>query len=94
MDPKVPDDREGDLDSDLLSNLREMILDTDPSNADTDGDGVTDGEEVDNGGDPNNPADRGQRPPGKDEISALVELTGTKTPARKKNIKTFDLLSG
>ena len=79
MDPEAPDDREGDLDSDLLTNLEEMIRNTDPSNPDTDGDGVIDGEEVANGGDPNNPADRGQRPPGQDEISAVVRLTGKRT---------------
>ena len=82
MDPQVADDTEGDLDNDLLSNLREMILNTDPSNADTDGDGVMDGEEVENGGNPNNPADRGERPPGQDEISANVELTGKDAPDR------------
>jgi len=41
-----------DDDADNVSNLREFLLDTDPKNSDTDGDGYTDEEEIDGGTDP------------------------------------------
>jgi chitodextrinase len=39
-------DRNGDLDSDGLSNIAEYALDTNPNNADTDGDGLPDSQEL------------------------------------------------
>ena len=41
-----------DTDGDLLLDVREKELGTDPNNPDTDGDGYSDGEEVANGFDP------------------------------------------
>ena len=46
MNPNDPVDAAEDFDGDLLSNLDEFLLGTDPNNADTDGDNIIDGEEV------------------------------------------------
>lgn len=46
LNPKNPDDAQGDLDNDGLSNLLEYIFKTNPGKPDTDGDGVSDGKEV------------------------------------------------
>ncbi len=51
LDPNVAD-RDGDLDNDGLTNLREYLWGTDPEVADTDGDGLLDGWEVDHGYNP------------------------------------------
>ncbi len=51
-----PDDASGDPDSDGLTNLGEFQADTDPSDPDSDGDGLNDGDEVhDYGTDPTDP---------------------------------------
>ncbi|MBN1853851.1 MAG: hypothetical protein JW829_14050 [Pirellulales bacterium] len=70
LDPIVPDDPQGDPDGDDLTNLDELIHNTDPDLADTDGDGINDREEIDQGSDPNDPADGGIAPPG-ERIVAL-----------------------
>ena len=56
-----------------MSNIREQILNTNPTNPDTDGDGVNDGEEIKKGSDPNDPSDQGE----KDESlqTATIKLT-------------------
>lgn len=46
LDPDVPTDAALDFDEDGLTNLEEFELGTDPSNPDTDGDGLDDGDEV------------------------------------------------
>ncbi|WP_290518071.1 Ig-like domain-containing protein [Alcanivorax sp.] len=46
-----------DTDGDGLSDLREVLLGTDPNNQDTDGDGLLDGFEFSNALDPNDPSD-------------------------------------
>ncbi|MFX0005648.1 MAG: SdrD B-like domain-containing protein, partial [Candidatus Hermodarchaeota archaeon] len=46
LDPNNPDDDILDPDSDLLTNFEEYGLNTNPTNPDTDGDGLSDGEEV------------------------------------------------
>lgn len=53
------EDGSGDPDDDGLNNTEEESLGTDPTDDDTDGDGVTDGDEVANGTDPKNPDDPG-----------------------------------
>ena len=45
LNPAV-NDRDGDLDGDGLSNIREYLLKLKPNNADSDGDGLYDGDEV------------------------------------------------
>ena len=52
LNPKDPNDAQGDLDKDGLSNLLEYIFKTDPNNPDTDGDGISDGKEVSVGRNP------------------------------------------
>jgi hypothetical protein len=47
--------QDGDYDADTISNLREYQLGTNPTNADTDGDGLRDDFELLNGLDPTNP---------------------------------------
>jgi hypothetical protein len=57
---RLPDDPANacwDFDGDLLIDLREYQLGTDPSNPDSDGDGLADGEEVLAGLDPSDPDD-------------------------------------
>jgi hypothetical protein len=44
--------RKQDKDKDLLADEDELEFGTDPSNSDTDGDGISDGEEVSEGFDP------------------------------------------
>lgn len=51
------DDGEDDPDEDLLTNLEEYAIGTNPQDPDTDSDGVTDGEEVEFGLDPLDPSD-------------------------------------
>ncbi|MDT0641957.1 hypothetical protein RM553_03845, partial [Zunongwangia sp. F363] len=59
LDPCDPDATAGpcDQDKDGLTNDEETELGTDPTNPDTDGDGIGDGDEVGNGSDPLNPCD-------------------------------------
>lgn len=60
LDPYVADGNdgdEGDPDGDLLANVREFELDTDPTVADTDGDGFSDGWEATHGYVPTAPDD-------------------------------------
>ena len=45
LNPQL-NDAGSDLDNDRLSNLREFQLDTNPTSADTDGDGFSDGMEI------------------------------------------------
>ncbi|MFC1595204.1 hypothetical protein ACFL3E_02130 [Patescibacteria group bacterium] len=52
LDPTDPSDADDDIDSDGLTNLEEFQNRTIPSNADSDGDGVSDGSEVKRGRDP------------------------------------------
>ena len=52
------EDPAADPDGDGLTNLRELELCTNPTNPDTDGDGVDDPDEVDRGTDPTDPEDR------------------------------------
>ena len=56
-DPTGINGAAGDPDGDGLSNVGESVADTDPWNADTDGDGLSDRWEVDHGGDPRDPND-------------------------------------
>lgn len=51
MNPAT-DDRDGDVDSDGISNVREYILGTNPNAIDSDGDGLTDAEELVGGTNP------------------------------------------
>jgi hypothetical protein len=53
----------GNPDNDGLDNLDELIYSTNPSAADTDGDGVNDGVEINQGTDPNKLGDGGTPPP-------------------------------
>src|SRR6267378_8529488 len=57
FDPTDPLDGARDSDGDGLSNYREFLLGTDPSNPDSDGGGATDGWEVNYGLDPTSRAD-------------------------------------
>ena len=59
LDPEDPDDGNGDLDNDLLTNLEEYNAGTDPTLSDTDNDGFSDSEELDAGTDP---LDEGSHP--------------------------------
>jgi len=52
LDPLTPDDPEGDLDGDGLTNAAELALGTSADDADSDGDGLEDGAEVTAGTDP------------------------------------------
>lgn len=72
-DPLVPNNPQGDLDGDGLSNLDELIYGTRPDVADTDGDGINDGDEVAQGSDPNDASDGGVAPPAQE--MADLELT-------------------
>ena len=62
-----------DTDGDGLSDLREQLLGTDPSNTDSDGDSLPDGFEFDNALDPLNPADATQDADG-DGIDNISEF--------------------
>jgi len=57
FDPTDPLDGARDSDGDGLSNYREFLLGTDPSNPDSDGGGATDGWEADHGLNPNDRSD-------------------------------------
>jgi len=59
LDPCDPDPTAGpcDQDNDGLTNTEENNLGTDPTNPDTDGDGINDGDVVDGGSDPLDPCD-------------------------------------
>ena len=46
LNPNDPNDANTDCDGDGLTNMREYLLGTDPTKADTDGDGASDGAEV------------------------------------------------
>ena len=74
------DDILADPDSDSLDNIREQIVETDPLNNDSDGDGVSDGTEVDQGSDPHDSEDDAQPPETK---VAQIQLTGTVLHIRK-----------
>ena len=63
-----------DPDGDSLTNMQEQIEETDPLNADSDGDGVDDGTEVGQGSDPHDSEDATE-PPANEE--AQIQLTGT-----------------
>lgn len=52
LNPDDPSDKTGDKDRDALKNVDEFLRGTDPSDPDTDGDGVNDGREVQEGTDP------------------------------------------
>lgn len=76
---RVKDDRFSDLDADGddLVTWEERLLGTDPTKADTDGDGMSDSSEFINEFDPNNPADGGLDADGDGISNADEELTGT-----------------
>ena len=69
-------------DGDGLTDFQEMIYDTDPRNADNDGDGKSDGAEVQDGENPRNPrgpgtaGGGGRTGPGNPEQTAKIKLTG------------------
>lgn len=69
LSPTSPDDAAGDLDSDRLTNLNEVIYRTRLDRADTDADGVGDADEVGQGSDPLDGSDSTAPDP-----SELVEL--------------------
>ena len=73
LDPITENDINDDYDSDLLSNLKEQILNTDPFNSDSDGDGVFDGLEVQRKANPRDPTDKGRIPVS--EQTAEIRLT-------------------
>ena len=54
--------------------IESQIVETDPLNNDSDGDGVSDGEEVDQGSDPHDSED--DAPPPETQV-AQIRLTGT-----------------
>jgi len=56
LNPDDPDDADGHADPDILNNLDEFRFGTDPTRADTDGDGIDDALEIANGSDPLDPA--------------------------------------
>jgi len=60
LNPTVPDDNQGDLDSDDLDNLDEVIFGTRLNRSDSDRDGTNDGAEVSQGSNPTDPSDKGQ----------------------------------
>lgn len=72
LNPKDRRDAKLDTDKDKLINFYEYLLDCDPTNKDTDGDGYSDGAEV----------EKGYNPKGKGKIDEIlkVELTELKAP--------------
>jgi len=57
LNPLSGNDWDLDPDNDGLTNLDEFVAESDPNNADTDGDGLPDGWEVENWLNPNDPSD-------------------------------------
>jgi plastocyanin len=85
LDPDDPTDADRDPDRDLVSNKVELGLETDPMNADTDGDGMPDGWEISNKIDPkvndaNGDADG-------DGVTNLREYLADRNPQVKDNPK-------
>ncbi|KAL7550784.1 hypothetical protein ACHAWF_014003 [Thalassiosira exigua] len=76
-DPSLVGDSFQDPDEDGLTNGREQVLGTDPTNPDTDGDGLGDGQEVILGTDPRNPDTDGD---GHSDYEEVVELTDPLDP--------------
>jgi len=71
LDPNDPSDAAGDLDGDGLNNLGEFQNGSDPTNTDTDGDGLSDSDEVNvYGTDPTNPDTDGGGVNDGDEVAA------------------------
>jgi hypothetical protein len=78
FNPNDASDANEDLDGDDLTNLGEYLAETDPTNPDTDGDGMLDGCEVENGLDPF--ADDGSQDIDQDGLTNLYECQAGTDP--------------
>jgi hypothetical protein len=70
----IPDDLEGDLDGDGVSNLQEIIYGGNPNLADTDGDGTSDYDEITQGSYINDASDNGELSDEEKENQITVKL--------------------